>query len=101
MNVYFLGKPGESLGKNTCKNYFTNSGRRLSAPQRMKCAGAQPLRFAKPRFRRHNFSTLMKRNAGKDPGMGRTFQEVGVLVSGLLCGAGFTVIALALAGVLH
>ncbi len=31
--------------------------------------------------------------------MGRTFQEVGVLVSGLLCGAAFTLIALAIVGV--
>jgi hypothetical protein len=49
----------ENLWKNTCKNYFTNSGKCLSAPQRMKCADVQPLRFANPRFRRHAFSTLI------------------------------------------
>ncbi len=30
--------------------------------------------------------------------MGRTFQEVGILFSGLACGAAFTVIALFVAG---
>jgi len=33
--------------------------------------------------------------------MGRTFQEFGVLVGGLACGAAFMVIALAVAGVLY
>jgi len=33
--------------------------------------------------------------------MGRTFQEFGVLVGGLACGAAFTVIALFIAGVFN
>ena len=33
--------------------------------------------------------------------MGRTFQEFGVLVSGVLCGAAFTLIALMIAGALQ
>jgi hypothetical protein len=33
--------------------------------------------------------------------MGAAFREIGVLVGGLACGAGFMVIALYIAGVIH
>lgn len=64
------------------------------------CASPSKQRFAKLIFSRHTFPTHHFGKKGGDM-MEGPMHEIGVLMGGLACGAGFMIIALFITGIIH
>jgi len=86
------------MWKNRLRHKFFNKGWRLSGDQRTGCASPPRRIFAKQTFCRHNsLTTTPPGDANQGAfAMGSILREVSVLLSGMLCGASFMVIGVAL-----